>query len=124
MSQTMTQTDGTIPVAVPAGAVAVARWRWTAIVSGSQFFTLEFNWWVGHAIPEFCGESGWTITVDGNPNVQAIIRSASTLERLLNNEPAEYDDKLMSALVLNAAPDVVAAQPGFMRPSVFGSYRR
>jgi hypothetical protein len=117
------QIDGTIPIPVRAGMVAGATWQWTAIVEGKPFFTMQMQWYVGTPIPGWEQRSGWTITIDGSPSVQATVRNASTLANLLGGAPAEYNAPLMAALVLNAAPEVVAAAPGFFRAPVFATYR-
>jgi len=118
------QLDESIPVPVTQGTVAGTKWQWTVLTNEAPFYTLEFHWYVGAPIPDLQKDSGWTITIDGTPSLQASVRTATSVEDLRNHAPAEYDDKLMAALVLNAAPDVVAAPAGFMRVPVFAPYRR
>jgi hypothetical protein len=118
------QTDGGIPVPVAKGTVNGTTWQWIAIVEGKPFFTMQFQWYVGAPIPGWQDRSGWTITIDGSPSVQATIHNASTLANLLSNAPAEYNSPLMAALVLNAAPEVVTAPSGFFRAPVFAPYQR
>jgi len=116
------QHDG-IPVPIDSGTVAGTKWRWTAWMDDEAFYTLEFHWYVGAPIDELQSDSGWTITVDGTPSLQACVRTAATSEELRSDAPAAYDDKLMAALVLNAAPEVVAAPAGFIRVPVFGPHQ-
>jgi len=116
------QHDG-VPVPVNQGTVAGIRRRWSAWMDGDAFYTLELHWYVGAPVPELHGESGWTVTIDGTPSVQAGVRTAATLADLRDHAPAAYDDKLMAALVINAAPEVVARPAGFMRAPVFAPHQ-
>jgi hypothetical protein len=117
------QSGGTLPMDIPARTVAASSWRWTAYVAGEQFFTLQTQWQIGKPVQGWETKSGWTISIDGTPSLRLQLQLAPTLTAILKNAPTAYNPQVMSALVLNAAPAVIAAPAGLFSAPVFASYR-
>jgi hypothetical protein len=110
---------------IPAGAVVAVWHTANGIVGGEPFIRTEHIWSV---VP---GVNGWPAPVDryrytfqiqGRPSVRAVVDPVQSL----SPGGKEYDAALAgtAATAINAIPDVLAAAPGIMHPTVFAPWRR
>jgi hypothetical protein len=108
--------DG-LTVPVPEGGMQGTRRRWTAIVNGKPFATVEYLWFVGK-IDGWPDRNGWHVTTKGLPNLK------STLH--FDNPTADHtlDDMfvdMMVAISVRSIPALLAATPGIFKVPVFAS---
>jgi hypothetical protein len=99
-----------------AGTTAGQRWRWTGVRGDEALIEIETLWTVGNEYPGHWPKprEGWTLTIEGDPSMQAHFMSLASFTR-----PATMEEHVRSASVatgmqvLNAVPAVCAAPTGF-----------
>jgi len=111
------------PIPVKKGTVIGSSFSFSGHARGRKLFTLTTQWWIGKPIEGWVDKSGWTIEIDGTPSLKQFTQVAPSLAAIANDEESAYNPALMTALVLNAAEDVIAAEPGFFRAPVFGTWK-
>lgn len=99
-----------------AGTTAGQRWNWVGRRAGVPRVEIETLWTVGGEYPGHwpSPRHGWTLTVEGDPSMQAHFVSLASFER-----PASMAEHVRSAnvatamQVLNAVPEICRAPVGF-----------
>jgi hypothetical protein len=101
------------------GTVGAVEQVWTGIpVDPSQIrITKRTCWVVADDIPGFTVKSGWQIHVRGLPNVTAEIR-------LDGQSEVEHQGEAMVGGAIGVIPEVIAAPPGFLHPTVYAPFRK
>jgi 4-hydroxy-tetrahydrodipicolinate reductase len=118
-----------VAVDVPAGTINGIVHRYTAIVDGRPFFTLEEVFYGSRAQCPVAvtHDDCWTITIEGAPTSARIeIAMMASVEQ--DRQFAEGDTTLPAYYatgvpMLQAVPLVVDADPGILYPSQFSSYK-
>jgi len=99
-----------------AGTTAGQRWRWTGRRAGEPLVEIETLWTVGNEYPGHWPKPrhGWTLTIEGDPSMQAHFFSLASFDRSATMEEHVRSANVATAMqVLNAVPAVCAAPPGF-----------
>jgi len=98
-----------------AGTVGGQRWHWRGWRNGEVLIEIETLWTVGGEYPETwpTPRDGWTLTIEGEPSIQAHVLSLMSFERPLPIAEHVRAASIATALqAINAIPDLVAARPG------------
>lgn len=108
---------------VPAGAVGLVSYAWTAIAEGKPFYTTEVYWYLSESMrPEGCiGNDFWTITVEGHPSIKATVAAqASFAQDLATRAEASAPPGYLITVMplIQAIPSVISAPPGLMLPEM------
>ena len=99
-----------------AGTTAGQRWNWRGLRDGQTLVEIETLWTVGNEYPGHWPKPrhGWTLTIEGDPSMQAHFFSLASFERAATMEEHVRSANVATAMqVLNAVPAVCAAPPGF-----------
>ena len=99
-----------------AGTTAGQRWNWTGRRDGEPLVEIEALWTVGNEYPKHWPKPrhGWTLTIEGDPSMQAHFMSLASFEREASMLEHVNSANVATAMqVLNAVPAVCAAAPGF-----------
>lgn len=114
--------------AMPAGTIAGQKSRWQAFVAGQNESVLELDvcWVAGPGLePEWPIHHGYTMEVEGNPNVQTRVRFRPQKQGRLEDY-LDMSNTITSMPVVAAIPTVCAAQPGIRTyadlPLITGHY--
>ena len=111
-SRTIELADGL----VRPGTVAGMRWRWTAVVEGSPFATVETRWIVDPDIPGWEADGHWTLTLEGTPSFRLVLDLAQSFVQPDSLVAGEHYSLVVSeaiaGAVVNALPVAYAAPPG------------
>jgi 4-hydroxy-tetrahydrodipicolinate reductase len=118
-----------VAVHVPKGTINGIVHRYTAVVGGQPFMTLEEVFYGDRSqCPVNVNyDDAWTITIEGEPtSVRVEIAMMASIEA--NKQFAEGDNTLPAYYatgipMLQAVPLVVTAPPGILYPSTFTSYK-
>lgn len=99
-----------------AGTTAGQRWNWVGRRDGQPLVEIETLWTVGNEYPRSWPKPrhGWTLTIEGDPSMQAHFMSLASFEREATMLEHVNSANVATAMqVLNAVPAVCAADPGF-----------
>lgn len=99
-----------------AGTTAGQRWNWRGLRDGQTLVEIETLWTVGNEYPGHWPKPrhGWTLTIEGDPSMQAHFFSLASFERAATMEEHVRSANVATAMqVLNAVPAVCVAPPGF-----------
>lgn len=99
-----------------AGTTAGQRWNWVGRRAGEPLVEIETLWTVGNEYPAHWPKPrhGWTLTIEGDPSMQAHFMSLASFEREATMLEHVNSANVATAMqVLNAVPAVCAAAPGF-----------
>jgi hypothetical protein len=99
-----------------AGTTAGQRWNWVGRRDGQPLVEIETLWTVGNEYPRDWPKPrhGWTLTIEGDPSMQAHFMSLASFEREASMLEHVNSANVATAMqVLNAVPAVCAAEPGF-----------
>lgn len=99
-----------------AGTTAGQRWNWRGLRDGQTLVEIETLWTVGNEYPRHWPKPrhGWTLTIEGDPSMQAHFFSLASFEPAATMEEHVRSANVATAMqVLNAVPAVCAAPPGF-----------
>ncbi|MGI5158963.1 NAD(P)H-dependent amine dehydrogenase family protein [Microbispora sp. CA-102843] len=105
---------------IPKGTVSCARWRWHANTEAGRFLTIQMDWRADDDQPDFQGEDGWTITIDGAPKLKIQVGL---------DDPEGYPDRskamqyAVAGPVVQAIEEVCAAPPGILVLPTFAPWR-
>lgn len=100
-----------------AGTAAGQRWRWAGRRAGETLVEIETLWTVGGEYPPGwpTPEHGWTVTIEGDPSLQARVITLASFERVASMAEHVHAASVATARqVVNAVPHVHAAAPGFV----------
>ncbi|MGE0384996.1 MAG: hypothetical protein AB7Q97_09725 [Gammaproteobacteria bacterium] len=104
---------------IPRGHVQATARRWLGYRGGRPFFTMELRWLVG-TIPGWSQGSGWDFAIDGTPPLRMRLGYGPASEGY-DATAMGYD--MMSGIIVNTLPAIVAAPPGIFTAPVFAPYR-
>ena len=114
--------------AMPAGTIAGQKSTWQAFVAGQDESVLELDvcWVAGPGLdPEWPIHHGYTMEVEGNPNVQTRVRFRPQKQGRLEDY-LDMSNTITSMPVVAAIPTVCAAAPGIRTyadlPLITGQY--
>ncbi|MCP9274684.1 dihydrodipicolinate reductase [Mycolicibacterium arenosum] len=99
-----------------AGTTAGQRWNWVGRREGEPLVEIETLWTVGNEYPRHWPKPrhGWTLTIEGDPSMQAHFMSLASFEREASMLEHVNSANVATAMqVVNAVPAVCAAAPGF-----------
>lgn len=99
-----------------AGTTAGQRWNWRGTRNGEVLVEIETLWTVGGEHPEHWPrpQHGWTLTIEGDPSMQAHFIALASFTRAARMEEHVRAASVATAMqVLNAVPAVCEAPPGF-----------
>lgn len=99
-----------------AGTTAGQRWNWTGLRDGQPLVEIETLWTVGGEYPDQWPKPrhGWTLTIEGDPSMQAHFFSLASFSRAASMEEHVRSANVATAMqVLNAVPAICEAPPGF-----------
>jgi 2,4-diaminopentanoate dehydrogenase len=110
---------------IPAGAVVGVWHTVNGIVAGEAFIRTDHIWCVVNGVngwPAPVDRYRYTFQIEGRPSVRAVVDPLPSLTPGGN----DYDAALLgtAATAINAIPEVLAAAPGIMHPTVFAPWRR
>ena len=97
---------------IPAGTVAATTWRVHGVADGVRRITHEVNWIMDPTDLTFAGKPHWQVEIDGLPGLSMAIDLIDTAPADVRTKPEQF---AVAAMVLGAAPRVVAAPPGLLR---------
>lgn len=98
------------------GTTAGQRWNWVGRREGEPLVEIETLWTVGNEYPKHWPKPrhGWTLTIEGDPSMQAHFMSLASFEREASMLEHVNSANVATAMqVVNAVPAVCAAAPGF-----------
>jgi 2,4-diaminopentanoate dehydrogenase len=103
----------TLPVA--AGTIKGIAISWTAEVEGRDFMELHVRWYVGDPVEGWPVKTGWVLQTRGQPPLK--------LDLAYDGVAPDVGSKsFLPGIFLNAAPEVIRAEPGIMRTRFFAPY--
>lgn len=97
---------------IPQGSVAATTWRVHGLAGGQRRITHEVNWIMDPTEPAFAGRPHWEIEIDGRPGLRIAMDLVDTAPEGVRTKPEQF---AVAAMVLNAIPRVVVAEPGLLR---------
>lgn len=100
-----------------AGTVAGQRWRWSGRRAGATVILVETLWMLGERQPGHwpSPQHGWTITIEGNPSMQAHVVTLASFRRDVPMSEHVHAASVATAMqAVNAVPAVCAAPAGFV----------
>lgn len=100
-----------------AGTVAGQRWRWSGRRAGDTIVQVETLWMLGESQPRHwpTPQHGWTITIEGNPSLQAHVLTLASFRRDVPLSEHVHAASVATAMqAVNAVPAVCAAPAGFV----------
>jgi len=105
---------------IRAGTVGAINQIWEGVPKDPKQIRVskQTSWVVAEDIPGFPVKSGWQIHVQGKPNVVTEVR----LEPDANGD--FHEGEAMVGGAVSVIPEVVAAPPGFLLPSIFAPFKR
>jgi len=103
-----------LPVA--SGTIKGIGISWTARAGGRDFMHVHLRWYVGSPVRGWPSETGWVLETRGRPPLR--------LQLAYDGVAPDIGSKaFLPGLFLNAAPEVIRAEPGIMRTPIFAPYR-
>lgn len=112
---------------MPAGSLAGQKCTWKGMVGERSVIELEVVWNAGKGLePEWPVHHGYTMEVEGSPNVHTRVRFSPSPEQIASGRVADLANPLTAMPVVNAIPAVCAAAPGICTyadlPLITGRY--
>jgi hypothetical protein len=106
------------------GTVSGQRYRWLGLRGGESRIEIEALWTLGGFHPDDWPKprDGWTVSIEGEPSLQAHFLSLASLGR----RAATIDDHVQAASIatamqaVNAIPALCAAEPGWRSSAELG----
>lgn len=99
------------------GTVAGQRWRWCGRRAGNTVIQVETLWMLGQRQPRHwpSPQHGWTITIEGNPSLQAHVVTLASFRRDVPMSDHVHAASVATAMqAVNAVPAVCAAPAGLV----------
>lgn len=125
----LAERDLPIAAQIRNGTVAGIGFRWTAIVDGAPFFSLETRWVCDADLPGWEAPNDWVIIVEGRPSLRLTLERAHSFAGGVKQGGHSRDGhstvfrRSCAALLTNAIPGVTEAPPGHFLAPVFGAYQ-
>jgi hypothetical protein len=99
--------------AMPAGSIAGQKCTWKGMVGEQSVIELEVVWNAGKGLePEWPVSHGYTMEVQGNPNVHTRVKFSPSQEQVDSGRIADLANPVTALPVVNAIPSVCDAGPG------------
>ncbi len=112
--------DVELPAGIaPKGGVINFRWRWHGRRAGQPFFTIEMLWIADRGLPGWDYSDGWNIRIRGAPGIDVRVDLVEPENLPDRSKAMQY---AVAGPVVRAIPEVVAATPGILLPSVFAPW--
>ncbi len=102
-------------ITLAAGTVAGQRWTWRGRRQGRPLVEIDALWTVGGEYPDHwpTPADGWTLTIEGDPSMQAHFLTLASYERNLPIAEHVRAASIATAMqAVNAIPDLCRAEPG------------
>jgi len=98
---------------MPQGSLAGQKCLWKGMVGERSVIELEVVWNAGKGLePEWPVHHGYTMEVEGNPNVHTRVKFSPSREQMQSGRMADLANPLTAMPVVNAIPAVCRAAPG------------
>ncbi len=108
---------------VPEGTVAAVGFLWKAELDAGPRIEFESRWFVDRSIPGWDFTEGWRVVIDGEPSVKAQIALGESFLPGAQHGRFDPTHRGVTALALNAIPEVCAAPAGILRPKIFAPWQ-
>ena len=110
------------PITIEQGTVAGIHLTWEGISKDpSDFSVVKENIWVVRPnLPDFFAveESGWEVEIEGRPSLNMLLKMVPSKDGSIDRSDC------MVGAAIPVIPEVVAAPPGILTPSVFAPFKR
>jgi hypothetical protein len=113
-------------IRLAAGTVAGQRWHWRGRRDGTTLVEIDALWTVGGEYPPHwpTPADGWTLTIEGDPSVQAHLLTLASYERDLPiTEHVRAASVATAMQAINSIPALCEAQPGIRTMADLGLVR-
>ena len=113
-------------IRLAAGTVAGQRWHWRGVRQGRTLVEIDALWTVGGEYPPHwpTPRDGWTLTIEGDPSIQAHVLTLASFERVLPlSEHVRAASVATAMQAVNAIPALCEAAPGIRTMADLGSVR-
>jgi hypothetical protein len=112
---------------LPAGTIAGQKCSWTGMVADRPVIEIQVVWNAGKGLePEWPVHHGYTMEVEGNPNIHTRVSFSPSEEQLHSGRAADLANPITAMPVINAIPAVCDAVPGIRTyadlPLITGHY--
>ena len=98
---------------MPQGSLAGQKCTWRGMVGDRSVIELEVVWNAGRGLePEWPVHHGYTMEVEGSPNIHTRVKFSPSQEQILSGRVADLANPITAMPVVNAIPAVCAAAPG------------
>jgi 2,4-diaminopentanoate dehydrogenase len=104
------------------GTARGAVWTWTIRMANSLVVTQKSHWYVD-PIDGWDQRNVWIIDVVGEPHFRAEMPLEAVGPDALTQGGYDPNGRAIAALCINAIPEVVAAPPGILKPTIFAPWR-
>jgi len=113
-------------ITLAAGTVAGQRWHWRGLRQGRTMVEIDALWTVGGEYPPHwpTPADGWTLTIEGDPSVQAHLLTLASYERSLPiTEHVRAASVATAMQAINSIPALCDAAPGIRTMADLGLVR-
>jgi hypothetical protein len=112
---------------MPQGSLAGQKCTWRGMTGGRSVIELEVVWNAGAGLePEWPVHHGYTMEVEGSPNVHTRVKFTPSPEQIQSGRVADLANPITAMPVVNAIPVVCEAAPGIRTyadlPLITGRY--
>jgi hypothetical protein len=98
---------------MPEGSIAGQRCTWKGMVGDRAVIELDVVWNAGEGLePEWPVAHGYTMEVEGNPNIHTRVKFSPSQEQIDSGRIADLANPVTAMPVVNAIPAVCAAAAG------------
>jgi hypothetical protein len=112
---------------MPQGSLAGQRCTWKGMLGDRSVIELDVVWNAGTGLePEWPVHHGYTMEVEGSPNIQTRVKFSPSPEQIQSGRIADLANPVTAMPVVNAIPAVCGAEPGIRTyadlPLITGRY--
>lgn len=107
---------------VPAGTASGTIWTWTVQMRNGLRLSHKSHWSV-ETIPGWDTRNVWIVDIKGEPHFRAEMPLEAIGPDALTQGGYDPNGRALAALCINAMPEVAAAPPGILKPTVFAPWR-
>jgi hypothetical protein len=107
---------------VPAGTSVGTIWTWTVKMTNGLLVTQKSHWYVD-AIPGWDERNVWIVDIVGEPRFRCEMPLEAIGPDSLTAGGYDPNGRALAALCINAMPEVDAAPPCILKPTIFAPWR-
>jgi len=104
------------------GTASAAIWRWQARMRSGLLLHHTSHWHV-HPVESWDPRNIWIVDVVGEPRFRAEMPLEAIGPDALTAAGYDPNGRALAALCINAMPEVAAAAPGILKPTIFAPWR-